>query len=321
MQPNDARGQTLAEVLPTFRIVTGKGGVGKTVTATSLALAEARRGRRVLVAEFNAGSRITKLLGAKPVGSEMREVLENIHVVDMNVPDGIKEYALLTIKFEAIYNAVFENKVVRHFVDFIPSLGEMVMLGKLWYHTTEMVDGRPRFDCVIVDAPATGHALSMFRTPAAIERVVPAGPMRENATLILELLRAPTTRMHVVALPEEMPVNEALVLEEAARNDLRVKLGFPILNQFSSPLPAGSDALVAGWTEAKPKVRSALEQALGRRARLAEQGQAHWARWPRAAHEPRVICPKLYHRLTLQDLEAWGPLFDAALAAEAGGAA
>ena len=43
------------------------------------------------------------------VGSEMREVLENIHVVDMNVPDGIKEYALLTIKFEAIYNAVFEN--------------------------------------------------------------------------------------------------------------------------------------------------------------------------------------------------------------------
>ena len=118
-----------------------------------------------------------------------------------------------------------------------------------------------------------------------------------------------------------MPVNEALVLEEAARNDLRVKLGFPILNQFSSPLPEGSDALVAGWTEDKPKVRSALEQALGRRARLAEQGQARWARWPRAAHEPRVICPKLYHRLTLEDLEAWGPRFDAALKAEAGGAA
>ena len=320
MQPNDARGQTLAEVLPTFRIVTGKGGVGKTVTATSLALAEARRGRRVLVAEFNAGSRITKLLGAKPVGSEMREVLENIHVVDMNVPDGIKEYALLTIKFEAIYNAVFENKVVRHFVDFIPSLGEMVMLGKLWYHTTEMVDGRPRFDCVIVDAPATGHALSMFRTPAAIERVVPAGPMRENATLILELLRAPTTRMHVVALPEEMPVNEALVLEEAARNDLRVKLGFPILNQFSLRCPAVAMRLVAGG----PRLNRRYEcfgQALERRARLAEQGQAHWARWPRAAHEPRVICPKLYHRLTLEDLEAWGPLFDAALKAEAGGAA
>ena len=320
MQPNYTRGQTLAEVLPTFRIVTGKGGVGKTVTAASLALAEARRGRRVLVAEFNAGSRITKLLGAKPVGSEMREVLENIHVVDMNVPDGIKEYALLTIKFEAIYNAVFENKVVRHFVDFIPSLGEMVMLGKLWYHTTEMVDGGPRFDCVIVDAPATGHALSMFRTPAAIERVVPAGPMRENATLILELLRAPTTRMHVVALPEEMPVNEALVLEEAADADLQVKLGFPILNQFSSPLPQGSDALVSGWTEDKPTVRSALSQALERRSRLAERGQAHWARWPRAADEPRVVCPKLYHRLTLKDLEDWGPLFDAALKAEAGGA-
>ena len=127
--------------------------------------------------------------------------------------------------------------------------------------------------------------------------------------------------MHVVALPEEMPINEALVLEEAAATDLQVKLGFPILNQFSSPLADGSDAVVAAWTEDKPEVRSALLQALERRARLAEQGQAHWARWPRAAHEPRVICPKLYHRLTLQDLEAWGPLFDAALEAEAGGAA
>ena len=310
----------MSKRLPTFRIVTGKGGVGKTVTATSIALAEARRGRRVLVAEFNAGSRVTKLLDARPVGSEMREVLENIHVVDMNVPDGIKEYALLTIKFEAIYNAVFENKVVRHFVDFIPSLGEMVMLGKLWYHTTEMIGDRPRFDCVIVDAPATGHAISMLRTPAAIERVVPAGPMRENATLILEMLRSKDTRMHVVALPEEMPVNEARVLEDAARGELQIPLGFPVLNQYSSPLPSGSDDVIHEWTHDKPELADALTQALERRARLAAQGEGHWARWPRAAHEPRVICPKLYHRLTLADLHAWGPLFDAALAAEGGDA-
>ena len=76
------------------------------------------------------------------------------------------------------------------------------MLGKLWYHTFSLfgVTGGMRWLMAVLvlivsssttihlTPIATGHVvagLSMFRTPAAIERVVPAGPMRENATLIL----------------------------------------------------------------------------------------------------------------------------------------
>ena len=78
-----------------FRIVTGKGGVGKSVVACAIALAEAKKGKRVLLAEAQGRDQATALLGAKPVGFEMREVLENLFIVDINPQDAIREYALL----------------------------------------------------------------------------------------------------------------------------------------------------------------------------------------------------------------------------------
>src|SRR5262249_2508306 len=117
--------------LPRLRIVTGKGGVGKTTVAAALALAEARRGRRVLLAEVNGRDRASLLLGVEPTGSKITSVLPNIALVDMNPQDNLREYVLLTFKFETVYKAVFENRVVKHFLRLVPSLAELMMLGKI----------------------------------------------------------------------------------------------------------------------------------------------------------------------------------------------
>ncbi|MEC9464499.1 MAG: ArsA family ATPase [Myxococcota bacterium] len=276
---------------PHIRIITGKGGVGKTVVATALAISEARRGKRVLLAEVNAHDRVAALLGAAPVGAEMREVLENLHIVDMNATDGIREYALLTIRFEAIYKAVFENRIVRHFIRFIPSLGEMVMLGKLWYHDNEELHGRPRFDTIIIDAPATGHAISMLRTPSAIEKVVPTGPMRDHARSIREMLTdASRTCMHVVTLPEEMPVNEARELEAASRNKLSIALGTTFINQSIEPLPEGA------VSQLKASGAPTLEHAaktLGIREGKRTAGEDHLSRLPARMMTDSIRLPRL----------------------------
>ena len=117
--------------LPRLRIVTGKGGVGKTTVATAIAVAEARRGRRTLIAETHGRDRVSAILGVPPVGSEIKAVDERLYVVDMNPRAAIHEYARILFRFEAIVNAVFENRVVRRFLALIPSLGELVMLGKV----------------------------------------------------------------------------------------------------------------------------------------------------------------------------------------------
>ena len=46
----------------------------------------------------------------------------------------MREYALMILRYETLYNLVFENKVVRYFLNAAPSLAEIVMLGKVWWH-------------------------------------------------------------------------------------------------------------------------------------------------------------------------------------------
>lgn len=289
----------------TVHVVTGKGGVGKTTCATAFSLALAKSGQRVLLAEVNGGDRVTALLGAPPVGAEMREVLENLHVVDMNPRAAIREYALQTFRFEAVYSAVFENRFVKHFLRLVPSLSELVMLGKIWFHYQEGRDTeRPRFEHIVLDAPSTGHAISMLRAPSVVERTVPAGPLRENARSIAETLRE-NGRLHIVTTPEEMPVNEARELERAAAEILEMRLGTTFINQRLDALArAGITALEAAD---EPWVR-AMGQALELRQHKHLLGEEQLDRLPvamlrDAVSFPRLVVPEL-DRAALERLAA-----------------
>ena len=222
-----------------LRIVTGKGGVGKTTIACALALKEVRAGKRVLLCEAKGRSRSTEALGHKPVDSTIREVEKNLFVVDMNPEAAIQEYALLMLRFKPLYNAVFENRLMKTFLRLVPSLGELVMLGKIWFHEQEEDNGKARFDVIIFDAPATGHARLMLHTPQAMQTTVPPGPLRENAKLIQNLLQDRLrTCLHLVTIPEEMPINEAIELEQAARESLFIHLGTTFINQSIPQLSA-----------------------------------------------------------------------------------
>ncbi len=302
-----------------FRIVTGKGGVGKSVVACAIALAEAKKGKRVLLAEAQGRDQATALLGAKPVGFEMREVLENLFIVDINPQDAIREYALLMVRFESIYKAVFRNRFVHHFLRMIPSLGEMVTLGKLWYHEQEQISDRNRFDVIILDAPATGHALSMLRTPISVERVVPPGAMRENAKIIRELICDPKrTCLHIVTLPEEMPVNEAKELHRVCTEEFNISCGTTFINQAIPKLETESIEVLDKLGKANPT----LTEAAGT-LRLREQkrraGEKHIQLLPEELLKQSVRLPRLQieNRFGKTHLELLSTIIGESLDAEA----
>jgi anion-transporting ArsA/GET3 family ATPase len=241
-----------------LRIITGKGGVGKTVVATAMAIAEARAGKRVLLCEVTSGDAVARLLGEEPGGSELTTMMPGLTVVDMHPHATIKEYALLVLKFQTIYKAVFENRFVRHFLRLVPSLGELTLLGKVWYHEKE----RDRFDLIILDAPATGHAIAMLRAPGVVMGTVPPGPLRENCRIIHELVTDHTrTEMHVVTTPEEMPVNEGIEIIQAAGEQLGIALGCIFVNQRLQPL---TDGTLAALTPLGAPLYDALELRQGR---------------------------------------------------------
>lgn len=215
-------------------VVTGKGGVGKSTVAAALGLASAREGARTLVCEINATERISYLLEKPEVGPEIRQLERNLWAVNVQPEPAMREYALMILRFQTVYKAVFENRVVRLFLRFIPSLQELVMLGKVLFELKEKLpDGRWKWDRIVVDAPATGHAISLLNVPQVMLDTIPPGPMHREAEWMRDLLVNPAITTGVlVAIPEEMPVNETIDLHRAFKEQLRIRTGAVVLNMF-----------------------------------------------------------------------------------------
>lgn len=221
-----------------FLFITGKGGVGKTTVTAALALRLAAKGKRVLCAMCQAKERLSTLLDGPAVGEEISQLRENIWAVNMNPDAALSEYGLMVLRVRAIYKAVFENQVVRAFFRATPGLNEWAMLGKAWFHTTELLpNGAPRFDVVLLDAPATGHGLDMLRGPKVILDIAPPGLLRREAVRAWKLFSDPKLAgIVVVTLPEDMPVSESLELLSSIQNDLKLPVARIIVNQFLPPL-------------------------------------------------------------------------------------
>ena len=214
-------------------VLSGKGGVGKSVVGTALALAAHDRGQRVLFVEVDAPTSAAHLLGAKAGADGIAEVLPGLFMTNLVPREVMDEYVRETARIEMIARRILANPVYHRFFAAAPGLPELMVLGKLMVLEEERVGWprRPRFDVIVVDAPATGHALSFLKVPLAASNAVPVGPVGHNARRILALLRDPErTALVVVAIPEEMAVVEAMELTASAKKDLGMEARAIVLN-------------------------------------------------------------------------------------------
>lgn len=217
-------------------IIGGKGGVGRTTVAAALALAAARRGKRVLLAQTKSKERVSTLFGVSPVGPELMRVRDDLWAVNMTPQAALLEYGAMMLHSEFIARQVLENKVSRAFLHAIPGLDEYSMLGKVWWHTTEQESGRNRWDLVILDGPATGHMITMLQIPRAILAAVPEGPQTKPAQAALDLMCDPKrTAMVIVTLAEDLPSNEAIELARKVKETVCVPLGPLVVNALYPP--------------------------------------------------------------------------------------
>lgn len=221
-----------------FLIVTGKGGVGKTTVCAAEAVALAQKGKRVLVCMCNAKERLSTMFGSELIGSEIKAVAPNIWAVNIDPTIALEEYGAMVLHSRALYKLLFDNRYVRTFFRAVPGMQEWTMLGKAWFHTTELLeDGTNRFDVVILDAPATGHGLDMLRVPKVIVDVVPPGLLRRDAERAWKLFQdAQTCAVVLVTLPEEMPTTETIELARALTDELKLPIGKIVVNCVLPPL-------------------------------------------------------------------------------------
>ena len=218
-----------------FVVIAGKGGVGRTTVAAAMALAGARAGLKVLLAQTKAKERLSSLFGTAPIGDELVKVRDRLWAVNMTPQTSLREYGAMVLRSEFIAKQVLENRVSRAFLHAVPGVEDYAMLGKAWYHTTELEHGKPKYDLVILDGPATGHVLTLLAIPDAILAAVPEGPLTKPARATYDLLRDPVrTAFVIVTLAEEMPVNEAVELAGRARA-MKLPMGPIVVNGLFPP--------------------------------------------------------------------------------------
>jgi anion-transporting ArsA/GET3 family ATPase len=255
-----------------LHFVTGKGGVGKSVVACALAKSFVQRGLRTLLVQVNAPDRHSALLGIAPVDEEVRAAAPNLWVVNATPSAALKEYALLVLRFEALYRTVFENRVTKAFLRFVPSMAELTMMGKIWFHAEERDGDQRRYERIVVDAPSTGHALKLLGVSRTVRDAARFGPMHEKTALMAQVVGDPErTAMHVVTLPEDMPVNETIELVGAVKATGDAPPGLLIVNNVVETLfdDAASRALdrAAAAANLQPDARALVQAGLRRRGR------------------------------------------------------
>jgi anion-transporting ArsA/GET3 family ATPase len=213
-------------------LVAGKGGVGRSTVAASIAAATAKRGRRTLLFQSQANDRFADMFGSDPISTEVTRIRQNLYAVNTNPAAALEEYGMMVLKFRSIYKLVFENRLTKYFLRAIPGLDDYAILGKAWYHTTEKAADTDRWDTIVFDLPASGHCVSMLKIPWVITETVPDGPLTRDARTVKGLLTDPKrTALVMVTLAEEMPANEAKELSDVLRSDLNIDTTHVLINQ------------------------------------------------------------------------------------------
>jgi anion-transporting ArsA/GET3 family ATPase len=228
--------------------LSGKGGVGKSTVGLALAVAARERGKRVLVVEIDAPLEAARVLGRGPAGPREAEVLPGIFTVNLEPRAVMDEYVKSVVPTAMLARRVIESPVYARFFAAAPGLPELMVLGKILTleEAREPWSRKPRYDLVVVDAPATGHGLSLLRVPRAAAKAVPVGPVGANARRIQALLEdASRTTLALVAIPEEMAVVEAVELHESVGREVGIHQSGVVLNAcHERRLDAGQEAEV-----------------------------------------------------------------------------
>lgn len=230
-----------------LHIVTGKGGVGKTTVALALAHRLAATGARVVVAEVEGRGGLALATG-RPVGATPTE-LAGRRLLGVQ----IDPRAALAGYLQRHYRMGFAAGLlqVEALVDFAtriaPGLRDILLIGQV----THLTDTHPEIEALVLDAPPSGRIGSFLGAGEGLAELTDGSPIAAQAASVMEDLRDPGCRVHVVTLLEELPVTEAVDTVRVIR-ELALAPGVLIANrcletpEVPDPLPPPPEGIDAG---------------------------------------------------------------------------
>ncbi len=230
----------------TVLVVAGKGGVGKSTVSASIAVAAASCGLRVLAVELEGRGELPRALGLDGTLTwDEREAIEDpsegsVTARRIRPDDALVEW-LGAHALGPVVRRLRTSGALEVVAFAIPGIREVLVLGKL-----KALERTGDFDLVVVDAPATGHAITLLTSPAGLSGIARGGPVRRNAEEVTQMLGDPARcRVVLVTLPRELAVDETIEAAFEVEDRAGVKLSEVIVNQYVAPDAALDEPLSA----------------------------------------------------------------------------
>ncbi|HVB91026.1 MAG TPA: ArsA-related P-loop ATPase [Acidimicrobiales bacterium] len=237
-------------------VVAGKGGVGKTTMTAAIAAMAADHGLSVLIVELEGKSGITGAFGlTEDLGYEEVELRApregapgpaggSVRARRITPDDALVEY-LQDHGLKRVSKRLVSSGVVDVVSTAIPGIRDVLVLGKV-----KQLERDEVADLIVVDAPATGHAITFLTSASGLVGAARGGPLRTQAQDVVDLLSDPSRcRVILVTLPEDMPVSETIESAYTLEDKAGVQLG-PVIVNACDVAPVGLDIAAGKVAEA-----------------------------------------------------------------------
>ena len=284
-------------------VVAGKGGVGKTTMSAALAKMAAAAGKTVLLVELEGKSGIAAAFGRRedlgyeevlltPASAAGGLVRGPVRARRLTSDDALIEY-LEDHALKRVSKRLARSGLLDVVSTAIPGLRDVLVLGKV-----KQLEREAAADLIVVDAPATGHAITFLTSASGLVSAARGGPLRTQAQDVVDLLSDPARcRVLLVTLPEELPVSETIESAYTLEDKAGVQLG-PVIVNACDPQPAGlersaAEVVSAAGVRVTPEHLAALEAARRFRLERHEISAEQIERLRRDLPLPRLLVPAL----------------------------
>jgi anion-transporting ArsA/GET3 family ATPase len=279
-------------------VVAGKGGVGKSTITAAVAQMAASAGLSVLIVDLEGKSGMPAAFGRSEPLDYGEAVLSNGTKGEVRARRITPDDALIEYLAEHGMKRVSKRLVSSGAIDVvstaIPGIRDILVLGKV-----KQLERSGTADLILLDAPATGHAMTFLSSARGLLDAARSGPVRAQAAEVLEML-ADSTRCQVmlVTLPEEMPVNEVVEAAFALEDRIGMSLGPIVVNGCLPALDILDEdpdrAARELGIELAPDVSSSLGRAAAFRSRRRALQEEQIQRLADALPLPQLRAPLLF---------------------------
>jgi anion-transporting ArsA/GET3 family ATPase len=169
-------------------IVFGKGGVGKSTLSAALAKLATLSGSRALIMECDARAPLAATFGVAP-SFVPTQVAHDLALMTLDGRAALEEYLRMVVPGRMLLKAVFASRLYQFFVQAAPGLRELMMLGKVFYDAGRTDPKAPAPSLIIVDAPASGQAMSLLKMPTAARSTFGDSVVGKEARNISQMMR------------------------------------------------------------------------------------------------------------------------------------